>query len=305
MRGAGVRRSLRMGLGTGTLLSSSPSQAFDPTNYTGLTTHDVAEQNLLSLLHEYGQKSFVLSEFADARLSTYFPEGPHQNNHMDRRRRASSSSLSSMTGGSIIRQTNTATSTTTAGSATGQSTTLISSEVAASEAYVLYARSLSFLQRALDAARAYVEARSGSASRYAVPLQPSQEVSEAIQWLRTAFNDGFERANFARSKSSEEMPESAQYIDKMIFEQALEIARGAAVDELENNRVDDQSWNAERCLLAYETACTMLQGLLDPGDANNDLSASAMGTIEKFVRSISKRMASIQRKFEHTTAVAV
>jgi serine/threonine-protein kinase ULK/ATG1 len=122
-------------------------------------------------------------------------------------------------------------------------------------------------------------------------------VDDAVHWLRAKFNDGVERAKFARSRSCEDLPESAQYIDKMIFDEALEVARRAALEELENNRMGDQSWNAERCLLAYETACTMLQGLLNPAEPNKDLSASALGTIEKFISSISKRMASIQMKF--------
>ena len=281
LRSASIRRSLRLGLGAGALLSSSPGNAIES------QSSDPAEQNLLNLLHDYGQKSFVLSEFADSKLSYFYSEGPHQGNYYDGGRHASSSSISSV-GIGVRGVAATAHSTSNSSS--------VSSEVVAAEALILYVRSLSFLQRGIDATRDYLEART---TRYSSAYQASAEVNEAVQWLRAKFNDGYERASFARSKASEEMPDSAQNVDKMIFDKALEIARGAALDELGSNRdVSDQSWNADKCLLAYETASSMLMALLDPGEDEMDLSDGSTGTIEKFVKSIQKRMASLQRKYE-------
>ncbi|MCO5591470.1 hypothetical protein L7F22_045453 [Adiantum nelumboides] len=281
LRSASIRRSLRLGLGAGALLSSSPGNAIE------FQSSDPAEQNLLNLLHDYGQKSFVLSEFADSKLSYFYSEGPHQGNYYDGGRHASSSSISSV-GIGVRGVAATAHSTSNSSS--------VSSDVVAAEALILYVRSLSFLQRGIDATRDYLEART---TRYSSAYQASAEVNEAVQWLRAKFNDGYERASFARSKASEEMPDSAQNVDKMIFDKALEIARGAALEELGSNRdVSDQSWNADKCLLAYETASSMLMALLDPGEDEMDLSDGSTGTIEKFVKSIQKRMASLQRKYE-------
>jgi serine/threonine-protein kinase ULK/ATG1 len=282
LRSANVRRSLRLGLGAGNLLSSSPGNALE---YHG---SDPAEQNLLNLLQDYGQKSFVLSEFADAKLGLYYSEGPHQGNYDEGGRNVTSSgSTSSSVNGTAGRKA-------PSPSAVTSST---SSEIVAAEALILYVKSLSFLQRGIDATRDYIEART---VRYANPYQASVEVNDAIQLLRARFNDGYERANFARSKAtSEEMPDSAQNVDKMIFDKALEIARGAALEELGSNRdVNDQSWSADKCLLAYETASSMLMALLDPGEDGMELSDASTGTIERFVKSIQKRMASLQRRYE-------
>lgn len=57
-------------------------------------------------------------------------------------------------------------------------------------------------------------------------------------------------------------------------------ARAAALDELENNR-EGEHWDCDRCILAYETASTMLLALLDPGEEALELSNGAFGTIEK------------------------
>lgn len=340
MRGASVRRSLRMGL-----LSSSPTHAAETIGAAGGANSgqlSVSEQNLLGLLQDYGQKSFVLSEFADAKLSQYFTDGPHQNNHAaaERWRRASAGSVSSATRASPA--SNTTPSYGAGASATGSSPPMASShasQVASSEALVLYVRSLSFLQRAIDAVRDYIDVYAGSSSRYAkgpsasssssASFHSAPEIVDTVQWLHAKFNDGYERANFARSKAAEELPETAQHVDKMIFDKALEIARAAALDELENGgglastisisgtpgstsgssaitastsqqrqRHAAQGWNAEHCLLAYETANSMLMALLDPAEDCMDLSTTAIGTIEKFTRSITKRITGLQRHYE-------
>lgn len=284
LRSSNVRRSLRLGLGAGNFLSTSPVNALE---YHG---SDPAEQNLLNLLHDYGQKSFVLSEFADAKLSLFYSEGPHQGNYDEAGRHvgssgSTSSSVYAAEGRKAVPPSQSA------------ATMSLSSEVVAAEALVLYVKSLSFLQRGIDATKDYIEART---VRYSNPYQASVEVNDAVQWLRAKFNDGYERAEFARSKAtSEEMPDSAQHADKMIFDKALEIARGAALEELGSNRdVSDQSWSADKCLLAYETASSMLMALLDPGEDGMELSDASTGTIERFVKSIQKRMASLQQRYE-------
>lgn len=200
-----------------------------------------AEMNLLALLNDYGQKSRVICEFADAKLANYFLEGPHQvsndgsspyeeragsisrsgTNSAAARRLSSLSSSSfgrSPTGGSnhpqIHRQSSSS-------SVSSQSITS-QSEVAAAEALVLYVKSLTFLQRGIDATKTFIEARSLPGTS----IVASSEMNEVVQWLRLRFNDGYDRADFARSKCGE-IPESAQNVDKLIFDKALEIVSEA------------------------------------------------------------------------------
>jgi hypothetical protein len=91
-------------------------------------------------------------------------------------------------------------------------------EVAAAEALLLYVKSLTFLQRGIDAVKIFLEAR----SRPGLPAAASADVNDVVQWLRARFNEGYERADFARARCGE-IPESAQHVDKLIFDKALEI----------------------------------------------------------------------------------
>ena len=218
---------------------------------------DSAEVALLATLEDLGQKSFVLSEFADSKLAAFFPVGPHQSTtDLDASARRLSSTSSSM----------------------------MDAETAAAEALVLYVKALSFLQRGINATKAFLDARGPGAA--------SADLNELVQWHRARFNEGYDKADFARSKCGE-IPESAAHVDRLIFDKALEVARAAAMDELENNR---DGWDCNHCLLAYETAQSMLNALLDPGEEGLALSDGSIGTIEKFVKSISKRIAAMQSK---------
>ncbi|PWN52498.1 kinase-like protein [Violaceomyces palustris] len=267
---------------------------------------DPAEANLLVTLEDLGQKSFVLSEFADSKLANHFSVGPHQPQGVGGGGVDLDSSSASGGGGSLGSNTYTRRSSSTSALSTGPG----AAEIAAAEALVLYVKSLTFLQRGINATKVFLEAR--STSRHAAAANASSEVNEMVQWLRARFNEGYEKADFARSKCGDcEMPESAQCVDKMIFDKALQIARAAALDELENNRGTTTTaatgdgeggggagWEMKNCLLAYETACSMLNSLLDPGEEGMSLSTGSIQTIETFVRSINKRLSSLQSKMD-------
>jgi len=164
----------------------------------------------------------------------------------------------------------------------------MAAELAATEALMLYVRALNFIQRGTDMVRTFLDVHSRNTG--SAPTTP--EINEAVQWLRSKFNDTYEKAEFAKARSGE-MPEAAQETDKLIFDRALEIARAAAVDELENNR-EGAGWDRSNCVLAYETAHAMLLTLLDPGEEDLALSETSIGTIEKFVRSISRRLQALR-----------
>ncbi|CEH18135.1 related to apg1-essential for autophagocytosis [Ceraceosorus bombacis] len=287
---------------------------------------DGAEAGLLAMLEDLSQKSFVLSEFADSRLALHFPTGPHQaglNGEASKDCALGSSSVSTAVNKSTqpwmgLRRSSSAKASPGAPAASysptsppSQTIALPSSagETVAAEALLLYVRSLSFLQRGLDAVKIFWEAR----SRPGYPAAASSDVNEAVQFLRARFNDGYERADFARARCSAEIPDSARNVDRLIFDKALDIARCAALDELENNHGRAGSaFELQRCMLAYETASGLLCGLLDcPNNekeeeeesavaavvlgSNAELGDAAIATIEKFLASINKRLAALQR----------
>ncbi|CAO1636703.1 unnamed protein product [Sympodiomycopsis kandeliae] len=210
-----------------------------------------AEAVLLIHLEDLGKKAFVLCEFADSKLSACFPCGPHQpfpfNNatqgdasiERERHQRRSpslSSSLNSTSGASGAQQAAQAVQ-------------------VANEALLIYIRSMSFLQKGVELVRGFLEARSVGSGQQQQPYGGlGAEISDAVQHLRRKFNETYERAEFARSKGastgaeglrsdstsppepqSSPLPSPPASVNKLIYDKAMELARAAAMDELENN----------------------------------------------------------------------
>lgn len=247
---------------------------------------DEAEMSLLGTLEDLGQKAFVLSEFADSKLAHFFPDGPHQlSQDLD-----SSTATTGISPGRASVQG----SARRVGSISSSSSSAldpVAAEAASAEALMLYVRSLAFLQRAITLTRKHIESR----SRPGLPAVTSAELNDVVQWLRARFNEVYDKADFARSRCGE-LPESAQQVDKLIFDKAVEVARAAATDELENNRAGS-GWDPSHCLLAYETASSMLSSLLDPGEDALSLSEGSLLMIDKYVKSINKRLSTLQEQF--------
>lgn len=249
-------------------------------------TYDELEMNLLNTLEDLGQKAFVLSEFADSKLAHFFPDGPHQlSQDLD---------AATATTGISPGRTSVQGSARRAGSISSSSSSALdplAAEAAAAEALMLYVRSLAFLQRAIGLTKKHIDSR----SRPGAPAVASAELNDVVQWLRARFNEVYDKADFARSRCNE-LPESAQQVDKLIFDKAVDVARAAATDELENNR-EGSGWDPSHCLLAYETASSMLSSLLDPGEDALSLSEGSILMIDKYVKSINKRLSTLQEQF--------
>ncbi|WFD03658.1 non-specific serine/threonine protein kinase [Malassezia obtusa] len=222
--------------------------------------------SLGTVLSGLAQKAYVLSEFADAKL-------------------AESQGAARPSSGGVS----------PAGSSPN-SAALHGQETAAAEALALYVRALGFLQRGLAAINAYAESLCDN--------EPSAEMRDYANWFRTHFHDCYERSLHARNGcSSAALPDSLQHADRQIFDKALELARAAALDELEGNR-DGLHWDPTSCVLAYETAASLLQGLLDPGEEHMGLSMNSALLVEKFLKSIHKRLGALQAAPPVGTAAA-
>ncbi|WFC97114.1 non-specific serine/threonine protein kinase [Malassezia brasiliensis] len=207
-------------------------------------------------LRGLAQKAYVLGEFADAKLAEYQSGA-----------RPPSGGLSP------------------AGSSPN-SAALHAQETTIAEALALYVRALGFLQRGLTAMNAYAESLHDA--------EPTSEMRDYAHWFRTHFQRCYERSMYARGLCSPStLPDNVQQADRQIFDKALELARAAALDELEGNR-DGLSWDPTSCVLAYETAASLLQGLLDPGEENLGLSMNSVLLVEKFLKSIHKRLGALQ-----------
>lgn len=82
-------------------------------------------------------------------------------------------------------------------------------------------------------------------------------------------------------------------MDRQIFDKALDLARAAALEELESNKCERGSWDSTHCILLYETAHSLLLGLLEPSEEHMSLSMNSISTVEKFLRSITKRLGAL------------
>lgn len=139
--------------------------------------------------------------------------------------------------------------------------------------------------------------------------------------MRKRFNETFERADFARGKCVESNTSASttnQTVNKLIYDKAMEIARAAALDELENNHSsvpiapepssaspsDERvsAWDVQACLLAYETAAIMLGCLLEPakgagsGEGEEGEADSSLLAVEPFITSISHRCEALRTR---------
>ena len=176
------------------------------------------------------------------------------------------------------------------------SAALHAQETTIAEALALYVRALGFLQRGLTAINAYAETLRDA--------EPSDEMRDYAHWFRTHFQRCYERSMYARGLCSPStLPDNVQQADRQIFDKALELARAAALDELEGNR-DGLSWDPTSCVLAYETAASLLQGLLDPGEEHMGLSMNSVLLVEKFLKSIHKRLGALQTSTQLAPAPA-
>lgn len=285
----------------GGLKPSPSSQAVVPAGSASgagaasVVSSDQAEAVLLIHLEDLGKKAFVLCEFADSKLALYFATGPHQpfpfnssssgsgsvggggeassmeRERQQRRSPSLSSSVNSTGGGGGGRRAGASTPTATA--ATTTTTTAQAAQVAANEALLIYIKSITFLQKALELVRGFL-ARSGIVGGVGVGVAQqygySAELTDAVQQLRRRFNETYERADFARSRATSSgggggvgdsamaaaRPHSASpdsqpppsptsattatatataTVNKLIYEKAMELSRAAALDEMEHS----------------------------------------------------------------------
>ncbi|KAH8928133.1 Pkinase-domain-containing protein [Atractiella rhizophila] len=248
---------------------------------TGVVESDPAELTVIDELEDLAKKALVISHYADEKLATLLPPTPSVEptsnavagvNAMLQRgdRRGSSSSLDRDI---------------------GLSSTV---EIAAAEALILYISSLAFLQKGIEKAKSFWTTRAGQQA-------PSTDFNEAVQWLRSGFNECFEKAEYVKARAQDTMPESALNAEKLLYDKALEISRSAAVRELSGE-------NPSECESEYETALWMLYACRDKTIHTSPVSVEGedeeledTATLDKFISSIQARLSALRKKMEKTS----
>jgi serine/threonine-protein kinase ULK/ATG1 len=180
--------------------------------------------------------------------------------------------------------------------------------IVAEEALVLYVKALALLAKAMDvAAKWWARKNRSEAMSDALSYRPAtssaatgQRMNNVVQWVRSRFNEVLEKADLVRLKlidSQRRLPEdhpshpnniscttassaglgtSADQVivssgitaEKLMYDRALEMSRGAAINELTNEDLSG-------CEISYVTAIRMLEAVLEsdedtmPGRGSN------------------------------------
>ncbi|WVR07941.1 hypothetical protein IAU60_004984 [Kwoniella sp. DSM 27419] len=240
---------------------------------------DPAEDELLRTVEDMARKAFVLFELADERLlSQSFSTSV---------RHASSPTPPSLIGTTPPFSAQAAAASASASGRRKSSSGSMNSEVwqlrqqqaAANDAVVLYMKALAFLVQAMDKIKRFWKNRAND------DQDPSPELNEMGQWLRSRFNEVFEKIEWAKSRSSDSM----LFPDWLVHEKAREMSRQGAVAELSDDLV-----TAEQ---GYETSVWLLQALLDEtvyesGRIHDDDRV----TYEKLLVPIKARLEALRRK---------
>ncbi|KAI9021649.1 kinase-like domain-containing protein [Phycomyces nitens] len=154
----------------------------------------------------------------------------------------------------------------------------------AEEAYVLHIKSLALLEQGLDTARQYWTRVSDEQARLVF-----SRLNEAVQWMRERFNECLDRASHEGSKIGDE--EGGTFVQKLLYERALEKSRGAAVLELVGE-------NLTKCEQDYQTAIWLLSAIMQHEEEGIVLEENDRRIINKFIDSIRIRISALRRKME-------
>ncbi|BGP48851.1 Serine/threonine-protein kinase [Rhodotorula kratochvilovae] len=286
-----------------------------PRSMTAPAAADPEEERVLADLEDIAQKALVLFEFADTKILQLLPPTPAASTsttslgtpsyfshlaareHAQAQSAAASNPFSAVPTSPSMRRGSSSSSDRPLVHGALASSASVRADVLAAEAMVLYLKALAFLGKGIERARKHW------ANRPAEQQAASADFNDAVQWFRQRFNECFDKADFAKSRCQDEIPESAAFAEKLVYDRALELSRAAAVNELRGENPTD-------CETAYETALWMLYALLDDtihAGAGAPASPEAdedRATVSRFVQSITARLQALRRKIAPPSTAA-
>jgi serine/threonine-protein kinase ULK/ATG1 len=217
---------------------------------------DPAEESLINQLEDLAQKAFVVFEFADTKIGAILsaasgatsglagtPVGATSNT--DSPGSGSSSGFPQLSQSPAIAQSQAFQRRRSSFNSTSESeVSFFRLDVVAAEALALYLKSLAFLQKGMEAAKNFWQARDGgieasadlnegasylpaSAAALSAPTDPPPPRScpSVVQWFRARFNDCSDKAEFARGRCTEEPADVSALAERLLYEKAMELVR--------------------------------------------------------------------------------
>ncbi|KAI8808872.1 hypothetical protein BJ742DRAFT_253282 [Cladochytrium replicatum] len=205
--------------------------------------------------------------------------------------------------------------------------------VASEETLNLYLFTLGLYQFAMEIAKVIWEGRN-SGSTAVVEMSSTKglegELSERVVWIRDRFNGCLENAEVARGWMSEAeaawlsaqqalasargvefrevVPPSARTAEKIIYDRALQLSRGAVDEEVQQmsggeSGESEGSANLHLAEEMYTTAMVLLEALLiapasGTGGGGGNISDDDRGVVESVVAKLYSRVENVQRLIE-------
>lgn len=161
------------------------------------------------------------------------------------------------------------------------------------EAITLYLKSLELLGNAMQiTSKWWYEANEKVCSL---------KLNLLVQWIRDKFNECLEKAELLRLKLYESVDHDKLgndhdldevYIEKLLYDRALEISKTAANMELHGK-------NLNGCEISYATSMWMLQTALENESSANILDDQDRNIIKKYIDSIMNRLKSLRLKMNN------
>lgn len=250
----------------GILVRRSSARKPIPRSMTAPIAVDPEEERVLADLEDIAQKALVLFEFADSKILQILPPTPAAStsttslgtpsyfSHLAAREQAQAQSANVSNPFSPIP---TSPSMRRGSSSSSDRPLFMASsaraDVLAAEAMMLYLKALAFLSKGIERARKHwanrpSEQQAASADFNDGPFRPAFPSHRlkltlfprlaAVQWFRQRFNECFDKADFAKTRCGEEIPESATYAEKLVYDRALELVSLMCVRRQAGARTD-------------------------------------------------------------------
>lgn len=171
------------------------------------------------------------------------------------------------------------------------------------EAMVLYLKTLQLLQKNIDLVQDWVNRNTGSGA--------SPKLNQVIQWTRHRYNEVLEKAEYLQQKKATTLalvatdyPFEEVTAEKLLYDRALEMSRGAAVNEIVGE-------DLSQCEGDYEISVLMLEAILECSSAATDSAGASSGetiieeedrkVIEKWATLTRGRLRKLRTKLDHLT----
>lgn len=230
------------------------------------------DQRAVNIIEESATRSDVVYGFAEVKYKQLIPSTPSTNN-------ALGIAGTEKTGNADVED---------------EGLTVEAVVVLSEEALVLYVKALSLLAKSMDIAGAWWSRKTRNETASARSESPNSaaagaRINNAVQWLRTRFNEVLEKAELVRLKlveAQKKLPDthpghpinqsagarlasassdrvvlsSGITAEKLMYDRALEMSRSAAISEIANEDLPG-------CELSYITAIRMLEAVLEDDES--------------------------------------